>query len=123
MLRKITANEGKTRMNANSLSICFAPCLLEDTSTYSENSRNKFKIYTAANYLCLDLVDSARRVPELIIYLMENAPDLLDGFSEDGPLLDSGSSCTTVSRPATDIDEDEQRGTLHLVESHSLYAD
>lgn len=38
-------------------------------------------------FLDNDIVDSVKKIPELAIFLIENAPDLFDHFEEDGPLL------------------------------------
>ncbi|KAL3090355.1 hypothetical protein niasHS_006807 [Heterodera schachtii] len=65
LLRRVAANEEHTKMGINALAVCVAPSLLEK----------------------LDDVDSVRLVPELVIFLVRQAPALLDGFLEDGPLL------------------------------------
>lgn len=33
------------------------------------------------------MIDSVKKIPELAIFLIENAPILFDHFEEDGPLL------------------------------------
>uniref|UniRef100_A0A914HC19 Rho-GAP domain-containing protein n=1 Tax=Globodera rostochiensis TaxID=31243 RepID=A0A914HC19_GLORO len=65
LLRRVAANESHTKMGINALAVCVAPSLLEK----------------------LDAVESVRLVPELVMFLVEQAPALLDGFLEDGPLL------------------------------------
>lgn len=57
LLRKIAANECQTKMSANALAVCIAPSLMEK----------------------LEQVESVRVVPELVIFLVENAPALFDG--------------------------------------------
>ena len=46
-----------------------------------------------------DLVDSARRVPELVVYIMKNAFDLFDGYTED--------TRPYIRYPTTTADTDE----------------
>uniref|UniRef100_A0A914H8V7 Rho-GAP domain-containing protein n=1 Tax=Globodera rostochiensis TaxID=31243 RepID=A0A914H8V7_GLORO len=65
LLRRVAANESHTKMGINALPVCVARSLLEK----------------------LDAVESVRLVPELVMFLVEQAPALLDGFLEDGPLL------------------------------------
>ncbi|KAI1718618.1 rhoGAP domain-containing protein [Ditylenchus destructor] len=65
LLRRIAANEETSKMSARSLAVCIAPSLLENPN----------------------IVDSARKVPELAVYLIEHATEIFDGFVEEGALL------------------------------------
>ena len=62
LLRKIAANENSSKMNVSSLGVCIAPSLLENPN----------------------VVDSARRVPDLAIFLITHASELFEGFDEEG---------------------------------------
>jgi Rho GTPase-activating protein 20 len=57
LLRKVATNEQQTKMGVSALAVCIAPSLLEK----------------------LDQVESVRVVPELVIFLVQNAPALFDG--------------------------------------------
>ncbi|KAE9551224.1 hypothetical protein FO519_005557 [Halicephalobus sp. NKZ332] len=62
LLRKIASNENSSKMNINSLGVCIAPSLLENPN----------------------IVDSARKVPDLAIFLISHASELFEGFDEEG---------------------------------------
>lgn len=57
LLRKVKANEAQTKMGISALAVCIAPSLLEK----------------------LEQVESVRVVPQLVMFLIENAPILFDG--------------------------------------------
>uniref|UniRef100_A0A1I8BBR8 Rho-GAP domain-containing protein n=1 Tax=Meloidogyne hapla TaxID=6305 RepID=A0A1I8BBR8_MELHA len=73
LLRKVAQNEAETRMGVSALSVCIAPSLLEK----------------------LEQVESVRIIPQLVIFLIEYAHELFDGFLEDGPLLPTTNNNST----------------------------
>uniref|UniRef100_A0A7E4WD79 Rho-GAP domain-containing protein n=1 Tax=Panagrellus redivivus TaxID=6233 RepID=A0A7E4WD79_PANRE len=87
LLRRIASHEETSKMSIGSLAVCIAPSLLENPN----------------------IVDSARRVPDLAIFLIQNAPELFEGFDEDnnGALLSqrdapSGSNAPLRLHQSTD---------------------
>uniref|UniRef100_A0A915CW72 Rho-GAP domain-containing protein n=1 Tax=Ditylenchus dipsaci TaxID=166011 RepID=A0A915CW72_9BILA len=91
LLRQVAASEHSSKMNVRSLAVCIAPSLLENPN----------------------IVDSAKRVPELAIYLIEKAADLFDNFAEDGLLPNSSAQ--------QQADENSRR--LHLSTDSGLSDD
>ncbi|KAI6182643.1 hypothetical protein M3Y97_00403000 [Aphelenchoides bicaudatus] len=75
LMRKIAATQ-QSKMTIRSLAVCIAPNLLENPHT--------------------DMVDSVKKIPELAIFLIENAHELFDHFEEDGPLFPPASNNTQL---------------------------
>ncbi|KAI6178547.1 hypothetical protein M3Y98_00512600 [Aphelenchoides besseyi] len=78
LLRRISATQ-QSKMTTRSLAVCIAPSLLENPAS--------------------EMVDLAKKVPELAEFLIENAPDLFDDFEDDGAMLPNA---TTPLHQSTD---------------------
>ena len=106
LLRRVVAASAESKMSARSLAVCIAPSLLENPNeaaaavTASGGGGGGFVNSSGAMYLpsstaasaaarvlavTADAVDAAKKIPELTIFLIENAPELFDAFEDEPP--------------------------------------
>lgn len=80
-------------MSSRSLAVCIAPSLLENPNestlngTSTDTSTTTAAIGSAAHVLAVtaDAVDAAKKIPELTIFLIDNASELIEGFEDESP--------------------------------------
>lgn len=62
-----------------------------------------------------DMIDSVKKVPELAIFLIENAPDLFEHFEEEGPLLPPAPASNSSSQLHQSTDSGLSDGAIDEV--------